>query len=197
MPSTTKMSSGGISSSSATKWRMSSGIPASTSRRITVPRRRCFSAVSKRRTRSSASSSISMSEVADDPEAALPFQGVAWEKPPGEQRDHLLEGDEAGGAGLGEIGQADEALDLRGQADERLEDLALGLHLGLALADELQRDREAEVRDERERVRRIDRERRQHRKDVVQEVVLEPGDLRLRQRPLPRRGRCPHGGDRP
>ena len=120
--------------------------------------------------------------VADDPEAALPLQGVAWEKTPGEQRDHLLEGDEAGSAGLGEIGQADEPLDLRGQADERLEDLALGLHLGLALADELQRDREAEVRDERERVRRIDRERRQHREDVVQEVVLEPGDLRLRQR---------------
>ena len=35
--------------------------------------------------------------------------------------------------------------------------------------------REAEIGDERERMRRIDRERRQHREDLVEEMVLEPG----------------------
>ena len=74
-----------------------------------------------------------MSRVADDPEAALPLHGVAGEEPADEQHDHLLEGDEAGGAGLGEIGQADEALDLRGQADQGVEDLALALHLAAPL----------------------------------------------------------------
>ena len=37
------------------------------------------------------------------------------------------------------------------------------------------RDGEAEIGNERERMRRIDRQRRQHREDVLQEVVLEPG----------------------
>ena len=53
--------------------RRSSGIAASTSRRMTLPRRRCFSAVSNRRTRSSASSSTSMSLSRMTPEAALPL----------------------------------------------------------------------------------------------------------------------------
>ncbi len=46
-------------------------------------------------------------------------------------------------------------------ADERVHRLAV------ARARELQRDREAEIGNERERMRRIDRERRQHREDVV------------------------------
>ena len=38
---------------------------------------------------------------------------------------------------------------------------------------------EAEARDERERVRRVDRQRRQQREDVVEEVILDPGPLGL------------------
>ncbi len=45
-------------------------------------------------------------------------------------------------------------------------------------ARKLQRDGEAEVGNERERMRRIDRERRQHREDVREEVVLEPASSR-------------------
>jgi hypothetical protein len=43
----------------------------------------------------------------------------------------------------------------------------------------MQRDGKAEARDERERMRRIDRQRRQQRKDVVEEVILDPGSLGL------------------
>ncbi len=55
------ISSASTSSSSATKARISAGMCASVSSRITEPRRRRFSAVSNRRTRSSASSSTSRS----------------------------------------------------------------------------------------------------------------------------------------
>ncbi len=58
--------------------------------------------------------------VADDPEAALPLHRVAGEQPPDEQRDHLLERDEAGGAGLGESGRRMKRSILRGQADQRV-----------------------------------------------------------------------------
>ena len=57
-------------------------------------------------------------------------------------------------------------------------------------ARELQRDREAEIGNERERMRRIDRQRRQHRKDVAEEIVLQPGAFRLRQIRRRRPARC-------
>ena len=43
----------------------------------------------------------------------------------------------------------------------------------------MQRDGEAEARDEREGMRRVDRERRQQREDVVEEVILDPGSFGL------------------
>src|SRR4051812_28157600 len=43
----------------------------------------------------------------------------------------------------------------------------------------MQRDGEAEAWDERKRMRRIDRERRQQREDVMEEMILDPGPLRL------------------
>ena len=49
--------------------------------------------------------------------------------------------------------------------------------LAVARARQLQRDREAEIGNERKRMRRVDRERRQHRKDVLQEIISEPGAL--------------------
>ncbi len=70
-------------------------------------------------------------------------------------------------------GHADEAVDLAGHADQRVHRLAVG-H-----PRQLQRDGEAEARDERERVRGIDRQRRQQREDVAEEVILEPAALRL------------------
>ncbi len=43
----------------------------------------------------------------------------------------------------------------------------------------MQRDGESEARDEREGMRRIDRERRQQRENVVEEMILDPGPLGL------------------
>ena len=65
--------------------------------------------------------------------------------------------------------QADEALDLVRHADQRVHRLAV------AGAHQLQRDREAEIGNERERMRRIDRQRRQQREHLAKEVILQPG----------------------
>src|SRR6185437_3684831 len=86
------------------------------------------------------------------------------------------EGDQPRFTALRRRRQADEALDLLRHADQ-------GVHrLAVALAGEMQRDRETEIGNERERMRRIDRERRQHREDVAQEIVLEPGAVALLER---------------
>ena len=122
--------------------------------------------------------------VADDPEGALPFDRVAGKEARNEQAGRLLERDQAHRAALRRRRQADEALDLLRHADQRVHRLAV------ALARQLQRDREAEIGDERERVRRIDRERREHREDVAQEIVLEPGAVGLLEACRPRPARC-------
>ena len=84
-----------------------------------------------------------------------------------------LERDQANGAAVVGARQPDEPLDLLRHADE-------GVHpLAVAHARELQRDGEAEIGDERERMRRIDGERREHREDVIEEMILEPRLLAL------------------
>ena len=113
--------------------------------------------------------------VADDAEHALALDRIARKQPARVKHDHLFERDEALGPRLGEIGQANEALDVAGKADQAVQDpLCLRAH-------EPQGDRQAQVRDERERMSRIDRERRQHGKDVLEEVILEPAHLSLRE----------------
>ena len=110
--------------------------------------------------------------VADDPERALALDGVAGEQPADEQAGCLFQRDQAHRAVLAR-GHADEAVDLAGHADQRVHRLAVrGAH-------QLQRDGEAEARDEREGVRRIDRKRREQREDVVEEVILDPAPLAL------------------
>jgi hypothetical protein len=71
------------------------------------------------------------------------------------------------------VGHADEAVDLAGHADQRVHRLAV------RDPRQLQGDGEAEARDEREGVCRIDRKRRQQREDAVEKMILEPGPLRL------------------
>ena len=73
-------------------------------------------------------------------------------------------------------GNADEAFDLLGHADERVHRLAV------AGAHEMERQREAEIGNERERMGGIDGERRQHREDVAQEMIGEPGPIGLLER---------------
>ena len=61
----------------------------------------------------------------------------------------------------------------------------------VARARKLERDREAEIGDERERMRRVDRERREQRKDLAQEMILEPGSFPSWSHPGRRPARCP------
>ena len=108
--------------------------------------------------------------VADDPEGALTFDGIAGEQPADEQTGGLLQRDQPDRAVPGGR-QADEAVDLAGHANERVHRLAVGD------PRQMQRDGKSEARDERKRMRRIDRERRQQRENVVKEMVLDPGPL--------------------
>ena len=63
----------------------------------------------------------------------------------------------------------DEARELRRDRHERVHGAER------SLAHELETKREAEIGNERKRVRGVDGDRRQHGKDVAQEVILEPG----------------------
>ena len=76
-------------------------------------------------------------------------------------------------------------LQRRRQAQQRRHALAV-----LEVA-QLQRDREAEIGNERERMRRVDRQRRQHRENLLQEMVLQPGELVLGRAGRRRCSRCP------
>ncbi len=108
--------------------------------------------------------------VADDPEAPVLLQGEAGEQAVDEQRDHFLERNEPDAVAE----QADEALDLRGNGNQRIPVLAVG-------AGEVQEHADAEVGNERERVRRIDGERGQNGKHVVDEPGFQPRPVVGRQ----------------
>ena len=110
--------------------------------------------------------------IADDAESALPAHRIAREQATDEQSDCRFERNEARSALL-PLRKTKEPLDLRRHANE-------GVHsAAVALADQLQGKREAEVRDEGEWMRRVDGERRQNRKHMVQKVILEPTTLAL------------------
>ena len=108
--------------------------------------------------------------VADDAEGALTFDGIAGKQSADEEAGCLFERDQAHHPILAR-GKADEAVDLAGHADQRVHRLAVGD------ARKLQRHGEAEARNEREGMGRIDRKRRQQREDVVEEVILDPAAL--------------------
>ena len=89
------------------------------------------------------------------------------------QQQHILQRQETMRAFRG--GQGHEARDLCGNRQQR----AQGPLVTAAL--QLQRKAEAGVRDERKGVRRVDGQRRQHGKDVVEKDRLERGAIFLRQ----------------
>ncbi len=109
--------------------------------------------------------------VPDDAERALTLDGVAGEQAADEQAGGLLKRDQPRRCAFLGGGDPDEAVDLAGHADQRVHRLAVGY------PRQLQCHREAKVRDERERMRRVDRQRRQQWEDVVEEVILDPGAL--------------------
>ena len=91
--------------------------------------------------------------IANDTERTLPFYGVAWEETADKQTDHLLKRDHTGGRCSFRARQADEAVELIRHSDERVHRLAV------ARPRELQRNGEAEIRDEGEGMCGIDGER--------------------------------------
>ena len=114
--------------------------------------------------------------VANDAEAAVAGDLVAGEKLADEGEDDLFEQDEAQRPGAARVRQLDEAVDAAGKAHQRVHRPVVGVAL------ELERKGEAEVGNERERVRRVDRQRRQHREDVEEEIVLQPLAVASRER---------------
>ena len=112
--------------------------------------------------------------IADDAKCAEPLDRIAGKQLADEKAGDALDRDQPRRTAFAGLRQAHEALDAVGHADQRVHRLAV---LG---ARQLQGDREAEIGNERKRMRRIDGERRQQREDVAEEIVLEPGFLRPR-----------------
>ena len=105
--------------------------------------------------------------VADDPEQPLGVARVARKEMLQRQTDNLFQHDEADrAAGLGR--QANEALHLAGQRDERAHDVAV------MVGDQQQRHHQPHVGDEGKGMRRVDGERGQNRKDAFHEEGVQP-----------------------
>ena len=120
--------------------------------------------------------------VADDAERAGALDLVSGEQLADEQADRLLDRDEADQALRS--GSRMKRFSADRQAQQRH-------HLLLVLAVcELQRDREAEIGNERERVRRVDRQRRQHREHLLEEMIFQPDHLVLGRARRLRCSRC-------
>src|SRR5262249_1392192 len=112
--------------------------------------------------------------VANDAKSTLPFYRVAWEETADEKTDHLLKRNHAGGGCTFCARQADKAVELVRRSNERVHRLAV------ARPRELQRNGEAEIRNEGEGMRGIDGERCEEREDLMEEVFFEPYLLFLR-----------------
>jgi hypothetical protein len=102
--------------------------------------------------------------IADHSEHAVLGHIEAGKQAIEEQRQHLLDRQVA----LPAPGQAHEALDRRGDRDQALDVLVV------PLPPQIEDHAEAEVGDEGERVRRVDRDRRENREQALHEVSLEP-----------------------
>ena len=113
--------------------------------------------------------------IPDHAEGALPLDRIARKQLGDEQRGDLLQRDQARGA-VRRRGQADEAVDLLRKADQRVH------RFPVAGAHEMERQGEAEIGNEREGMGGVDRERRQNREDVAQEMVGEPRPVGLLER---------------
>ena len=115
--------------------------------------------------------------VANHAEDALSDHLETGKQQRAERHDDLFERDELLRAAASGFRQFHEALDLVGKAHQRVHDAAVLEVL------QLQCQREAEIGNERKRMRRVDRERGQHGKDLKQEIILQPiaialGELR-------------------
>ena len=106
--------------------------------------------------------------VANDAKRPLAQDFVARKQEPDERDDQPVQHHEARRAPERTVGQSDEAVDASGNAHQRAHRLAV------ARIEEFERQRESQIGDERKRMRRIDRERRQNREHLREEIVLQP-----------------------
>ena len=114
--------------------------------------------------------------VADEPERALAAHLIAGEQTRDEQADRVLKHHEAEPRRrIGRARKLDEALEAVRETDERL-------HGAAVLSGKLQRQRKAEIGNERKRMRRVDGERRQDGKNRRQEMSLQPVEVGCVQR---------------
>jgi hypothetical protein len=111
--------------------------------------------------------------VADDAESTRALDLVAGKEPADGERHCVLQRDEADRRLA--LRQADEAAQRDRQAQQR------GHLLLVAAVAQRQRHREPEIGNEGKRMCRIDRQRRQHREDRLQEMRLQPGPVVLAQ----------------
>ena len=112
--------------------------------------------------------------IANNPESTLALYGVAWKQAPNEQAGRLFERDEASHARVSHLRKANVPFNLVRYTDQRIHRLAV------THAHQVERDRKAEIGDERKRMRRINRERGEHRINVAQEIILDPCFFLLR-----------------
>ena len=114
--------------------------------------------------------------VAQHAERALAPDPVAGKQARDEDADHRFEPDEADGfLDVTLARQTNEPGELRRDRHESVHGAQR------AFAHQLEPEGEAEIGDERKRMSGIDRDRRQHREDVIEKVVLEPDALSLRK----------------
>ena len=93
---------------------------------------------------------------------------MARKQKPDKGDDQTVKHDEARGAPKGTVGQADKPFDAPGNAHKRA-------HRGaISRIQKFERQRESQIGNERKRMRRINRKRRQNREHVQEEIVLQP-----------------------
>ena len=93
---------------------------------------------------------------------------MAWKQKPDKGDNQTVKHYEAGGAPKRTVGQAEKTFDAPGNAHKRAHRCAI---TGI---QKFERQRESQIGNERKRMRRIDRKRRQNREHVQEEIVLQP-----------------------
>ena len=111
--------------------------------------------------------------VADNTERADSLHRIAWEELADKKTGRAFDRDQPDFSAFARLRQPHESLDAVRHADERVHRLAI---LG---ARQLQGHGEAKIGNERERMRRIDRKRRQQRENVREEIIFKPGFFSL------------------
>ena len=106
--------------------------------------------------------------VAQHPEDAMPGGGVTREELAQEQSQQRLQGQEADRVTRA-VGEPDEAVEFRRNRDQGAHRLAVGG------THQFEQQRQPLVRDEREGMCRIERQRGHHREHLGQEIILQPG----------------------